>query len=91
MLDLFEWGTERLGLLSMSLYIAYFQSIEYFLSATSSISYIVCFLSIHLDFFQKKNHLEDLQLNSKVMFFSPVLIFLQVLQQNCRNLYAIAY
>ena len=56
MLDLFEWGTERLGLLSMSLYIAYFQSIEYFLSATSSISYIVCFLSIHL----------DLQLNSKV-------------------------
>ena len=56
MLDLFEWGTERLGLLSMSFYIAYFQSIEYFLSATSSISYIVCFLSIHL----------DLQLNSKV-------------------------
>ena len=81
MLDLFEWGTELLGLLSMPLYIAYFQSIEYFLSATSSISYIVCFLSIHL----------DLQLNSKVMFFSPVLIFLQVLQQNCRNLYAIAY
>jgi len=90
MLDLFEWGTELLGLLSMPLYIAYFQSIEYFLTATSSISYIVCFLSIHLDFF-KKNHLEDLQLNSKVMFFSPVLIFLQVLQQNCRNPYAIAY
>ena len=54
MLDLFEWGTELLGLLSMPLYIAYFQSIEYFLTATSSISYIVCFLSIHLDFFQKK-------------------------------------